>query len=256
MVAAHDVCVNLWVAHMACDAGACQPVVNAPANVASAGVCPVRPPAVGAGRVGICSAKRIDKSRIQKCLKATPLFVGKSMLADIWFGICEVNFLMSDVEISAKQHRFRLLEPLHVRQERWIPPLVPQRQSAQIALGVWRVDGDDPKLIKFRCDDTPLICRVTVAVVCDGKLLGDIRRKSVDKSEGRDFRKDRRAAIPLFGSGIKMLVILRQIQLDLPALRFGFLEAEDVGIVRGDERLQSAFVENGADAIDVPGVEF
>ena len=53
-----------------------------------------------------------------------------------------------------------------------------------------------------------------------------------------------------------MLVILWQIELDLPALRFGFLEAEDVGIVRGNERLQSAFVENGADAIDVPGVEF
>ena len=110
---------------MACDAGACQPVVNAPANIASAGIRPVRPPAVGAGCVGIGSAKRIDKSRIQKCLKATPLFVGKSMLADIWFGICEVNFLMSDVEIAAKQHRFRLLEPLHVRQKRWIPPLVP-----------------------------------------------------------------------------------------------------------------------------------
>ena len=53
-----------------------------------------------------------------------------------------------------------------------------------------------------------------------------------------------------------MLVILRQIELDLPTLGFGFLEAKNVGIVRGDEGLQSAFVENGADAIDIPGVEF
>jgi hypothetical protein len=51
-------------------------------------------------------------------------------------------------------------------------------------------------------------------------------------------------------------VIAGQVDLGLAFLRLGFLQAEDVGFVLRDEFLEGALFDDGADAVDVPRIEF
>ena len=58
-------------------------------------------------------------------------------------------------------------------------------------------------------------------------------------------------------SGVGALIVCAfvWIDLDLLARGLGFLQAEDVGLVLLDERQELALAEDGAEAVDVPGVE-
>lgn len=63
MVAAHDVGVDSGVFDLASDSFACQPIVDAPADIAGAGICPMRPPGVCLAAVRVGGAERIHKAR-------------------------------------------------------------------------------------------------------------------------------------------------------------------------------------------------
>ena len=51
-------------------------------------------------------------------------------------------------------------------------------------------------------------------------------------------------------------MIAGEVDLGLAFLGLGFLQAQDVGLVLGDEFLKGAFLDDGADAVDVPRIEF
>ena len=51
-----------------------------------------------------------------------------------------------------------------------------------------------------------------------------------------------------------MLVVARQVQLHLLALRFGLLQAQDIGVVRRHKAGKFALVYHRTDTVDVPGV--
>ena len=50
-------------------------------------------------------------------------------------------------------------------------------------------------------------------------------------------------------------MITRQFEVNLPRLQFYFLQGEVIGVERG-EYVGEAFVDNGTQAVDVPGYEF
>ena len=52
-----------------------------------------------------------------------------------------------------------------------------------------------------------------------------------------------------------MLVVARQVQLHLLALRFGLLQAQDIGVVRRHKAGKFALVYHRTNTVDVPGVE-
>ena len=47
-----------------------------------------------------------------------------------------------------------------------------------------------------------------------------------------------------------------EVDLGLALLGLGLLQAQDVGLVLGDELLEGAFLHHGTDAVDVPRIEF
>ena len=51
-------------------------------------------------------------------------------------------------------------------------------------------------------------------------------------------------------------MVAGQVDLGLPFLGLGFLQAENVRLVLGDEFLEGALPDHGADAVDVPRIEF
>lgn len=67
--------------------------------------------------------ERIDKSGIDKRLKSGSLLIGKSRFPTVRLRVREVDFLVSDIEISAENDRFFLLKFLHVPQKHAIPVL-------------------------------------------------------------------------------------------------------------------------------------
>ena len=138
MIGAEDVRVDLRVGDAWGDGAARQPVVDTPADVAGAGVGPMRPPGVFLGRVRMGCSKGIDKTSVEVILKAFALFVGKAMFADVGLGIGQVDFGMGDVHIAAVQHGFCLLEAVASMPSKLCPSGRSGREPAEspLLLGV------------------------------------------------------------------------------------------------------------------------
>ena len=124
MVAAHHFRVDGWVFDARGDRFAREPIIDTPADVAGAGVRPVRPPGVGASLVGVRGAECIDEAGVEKVLKSLAFFDGEAVLANIWFGVGEVDFSMCDVHVTTVEYGFGLLELLEIREYRVIPFVV------------------------------------------------------------------------------------------------------------------------------------
>ena len=124
MVGARDVRVNFGVSDFIGDCFTCKPVVYAPTDIASPGVCPVSPPGIGRFLLGIFVAEGVDESGRLKCVKSGSFFVCEAVLADVWLWIREVNFVMRNVKISAKENGLYLLKFFDMLKECGVPLLV------------------------------------------------------------------------------------------------------------------------------------
>jgi hypothetical protein len=82
----------------------------------------------------------------------------------------------------------------------------------------------------------------------------DVSREAFDDLEWFGFGKDCRAAVAFFDRAAPIFVIPRKVSLDLVALGFGFLEAQDVWLMFVQKCLDGAFVEDSADTVDVPAI--
>ena len=104
----------MWVRHLIGNAFAGKPIINAPANVSGAGVCPVGPPALGAGFFRVRAADGINKACSLTIIETFTLFISEAVLADVLLRVCEVNFVMGNVKVTAKDNRFCFVEFLNV----------------------------------------------------------------------------------------------------------------------------------------------
>lgn len=104
-------------------------IVDPPADITCPGICPVGPPSVGFGFVGIKMSECIDEATGEHLVESFALFLGEAMLADVWLGICKVDFLVSDVQITTKDHWFGLLELLDVFEECFVPLIIAHAQA-------------------------------------------------------------------------------------------------------------------------------
>lgn len=252
MVGAHHIWVNLCAGDAVLQLLARQPVVDTPANVAGTGICPVGPPGIGGLLVGVEGAEGVDKSSFFEGVKASALFIGEAVFADVRLWVCQVDLFVCDVEVAAEKHRLGLFEGGDVFKKRWIPLRVAEVQTREIVLRVWRVDGYHPKVIKFCRDDSTFVVGVAVAIIGNVMLGDDVIGKPVQYLDGFFFREDGGAAVAGFFSAIPVLVIFGEVNFSLALFCFGFLEAQNIRLVLGDERLKGALVDDGADAIDVP----
>ena len=135
-------------------------------------------------------AKHIDKTSVQICLKTCSLFVGKAVFADVVFRPSEVDILVSYVHVATVQHWLggavmSLLQPFEVFQASWIPLVVAQTESAEIAFGIWCIARNQPKPIKFSSDDAAFVVRIAVFVSSEMVFIGDVCWKAIKIVKGR-----------------------------------------------------------------------
>lgn len=134
-----------------------------------------------------------------------------------------------------------------------VPLLMAECDARQVALTVWGVDRDHPEVVKFSADHPALAGRVAVTIVRNTMLLGDITSKSIDDRERFLLAKNGRAAVAGFVGAVPKLFVLRQVNLRLPLLSLGFLQADDIRVIRFDKSGKLTLFYDGADAVDVPG---
>jgi hypothetical protein len=98
----------------------------------------------------------------------------------------------------------------------------------------------------------PFIPRIALELVGERELLREAVGKPVDDLERFGAREDGRARVALLLGRVPELAVVGQVDFGLALLRLGFLQAEDVRLVFGDELLKGAFLDHGTNAVDVP----
>ena len=90
-------------------------IVNAPPDVLLTGLEPVRPPGVDVGLVRIEISECISETGVKQIGELTALLVGKPRVLTVAFGILQVYFLVSDIEVAADYHTFAESAGTHPR---------------------------------------------------------------------------------------------------------------------------------------------
>ena len=78
-------------------------------------------------------AKRVDESGAHKVAEARAFLRSEPVIAEVGFGIRQVQFGVSDVEVAAEDDGFGLLELLELTQKGSVPTL-PIRQARELPL--------------------------------------------------------------------------------------------------------------------------
>ena len=198
----------------------------------------------------------VDETGIDEVLEALALLVGEALLAAVGLGVGEIQLGMRDIQVAAEDHGLLLLQQLAVGKEGRVPVLVAQCQPAEVFLGIGGIHRDDMEISVFRRDHAAFVGAVAFQFV--GKLVavGERLRESVGDFQRLLLGEDRGARVALFHRGVPVLVVAGQVDFDLPAFGLGFLQAQDVRLVLGQEGLEGALPQHGANAVDVPGIDF
>ena len=94
--------MNTGVFDVFLDAVRNEKIIDSPSYVFFASLEHVGPPAVGIRCCRVQVTEGIGEAGIKKGLKASALVIGKAMLANVWLGVCQVNWLMGDVEVTTE----------------------------------------------------------------------------------------------------------------------------------------------------------
>ena len=89
-------------------------------------------------------------------------------------------------------------------------------------------------------------------------LLLDVFGKAVDNLQGSDVFVHKNGGAGIAGAvgRVPDFLVVWKINFCLALFGFGLLEAENVWGILVDKALEGAFFDNGAEAVDVPGIEF
>lgn len=259
MVAAHDIGVDGGGFDFIFEWFGYQEIIDAPADIALAGVGEVAPPAVVAIAL-LKHPQRVGKAAGDEAIKPAAFLFGEALFAAIGLGVGQVVLGVGDIQVAAEDHRlgvavFAGFELLAIRQKGRIPGLA-QRNAAEVVLGIRRINGYYPELLKFSGHDAAFFVWVAVSVTGYLVLVDYILRKAVDDLQRRGFAKNGRAAVAWLVGGVPKLGVAGHIEADLVGLSLGFLNTQDIRLFPLDKWLPQAFFDDGADAVHVPGVEF
>ena len=106
MIAAHNIGVNHSFFDSILQAVGDEKIVNAPTNIAIAGLHHVGPPGIGVFARWIKVAEGICETFHEEFTHFAAFFISEACVAAIAFRIFNVDFLMGDVDIAAQNDRF------------------------------------------------------------------------------------------------------------------------------------------------------
>jgi len=216
-------------------------VVEAPADVPRAGGAEDAPPGVVSPAL-FEFAEGVEEAGIDEGSEAVAFFNGEAVVADVGLGVGEVDLGVSDVEVAAEDDGLFLFQRFQVREEVAVPFLA-IGEAGEVALGVGDVNVDEVEVVGLGGEDAAFL------VVFDDADVG------LD-GEGAVFDEDGGAGVAALLGGVpKGLVVRGPELLDVVGGALGFLQAEDVRAL-GIEELKEVFLEDGAEAVDVPGNYF
>lgn len=243
MVGAEGLAIDLWVTDSVCDGGRDVDVIEPPAHVAAAGATAIGPPGVGSGDALVGGAEAIDESCREHGVESGPFLVAEACAVVVCLRAGEIDFLMGDIEVAAKDNRFGLLERFAKGEEVLVPALS-IGEASQAILRVWGIDGDHEVIFVFRGQDPPL-----GIVLCDAKARDDL--------DWFDLGEEGHAGVAGLVGTIPVVVISCELEreLDLLFASFGLLQTEDVGLLFGDEGGE-VFFQNSAHSVHIPGNQF
>src|SRR6185312_15724900 len=161
----------------------------------------------------------VHKPRIHQVLESLALLLGKALAAAIGLRVGQIELGMGDIEIAAEDHRLGLLEAPAVGEKGRVPVLVPQQQTAQVILRVGGVNRHDVEAGKLGRDQPSFRRAVALKLVSEAVSARELAWKAVDDGLGLASAEDGGAGVALPRGGIPVLMIARQIELDLPPLR-------------------------------------
>lgn len=211
--------------------------VDAPANVAPAGLHHITPPGIGFFLVGMKLAKCVNKAAVEEFLKAFALGVGGTGRTFHFVEVTGINGLVNGIEIAAYYHRLAGIETNYISAESLVP-LLAVMQARKLAVGIGRVDRNKVKIGIFKGYYPAFVVMFLVAYAaggCQGFMSG------IDGSAGIAFA---------VGEIPERLIALKLRRLN-PGTQLGLLKADKVGI-KVFEYIAEAFAEDGAQAVDVP----
>lgn len=241
VVAAVDVVEDEGVLESGSEFWGDEDVVNAPADVAFACAGQKAPPGVVAGAF-FEFAEGVDESGAQVGVEAGAFLGCEAVVVAVGGGVGEVQFGVGDVEVAAEDDGFGAAELEEVAEEGAVP-LLAVRQAGEVASGVGDVNVDEEEVVELGGEDAAF------GVVSGGvEACGDAAWSDLGEECG--------AGVAFALGGVPPGGVVGGPELfDAVRVAAGFLEAEQVGAF-GVEELEEIFLEEGAQAVDVPGDDF
>ena len=140
--------------------------------------------------------------------------------------------------------------------ESGVPNLFTELKAREVTFAVGDVSIDEIKVRKLDSLDATFGERVAVLVVGPRIAFLDFRNKSVENIERLDFGKNGGAGITRALGAVPNFEIVGEVDFGLALFGFGFLKADDVGLFGVYKIEESSLFQAGAEAVDVPGIDF
>lgn len=137
-----------------------------------------------------------------------------------------------------------------------VPDLFAEFQAREIAFTVRNVSVDEVKVRKLDSLEATFGQRVAVLVIGPGIGSFNVGDESIEDVDWLDFGKNGGAGIAGTLGAIPYFEIFGKVDFGLALLGLGFLEADDVGLFGTHEIEESSLFQPGAEAVDVPRIDF
>lgn len=137
-----------------------------------------------------------------------------------------------------------------------VPDLFAEFQAGEVAFAVRNVSIDEVKVRKLDSLEATLGQRVAVFVIGPGIGGFDFGNESIKDVLRLDFSENGGAGIAGALGAIPDFEIFRKVDFGLALLSLGFLEADDVWLFGTHEIEESSLFQPGAEAVDVPRIDF
>ncbi len=172
-------------------------------------------------------AEGVDETRVQKFAKAGSFLRGEAGAFMVGFRAGEIDFLMSDVEVTGGHDRFSFgFEGFEILAEGDVP-FHAIGEAKEFIFGVGRVNGDEEEVGVFEGEDAAFEVTFGALFATDSK----------SHAEWFGLGEDGGAGVAGLHRGVPVDAVASEFEgnIDLLGFGFGFLEAKDVRGVFEDE---------------------